>query len=1029
MSEHKDKRGRKPGTLFQPLSAAMLRAPRLPIESYLALAGQPHPASAASLAPSDPRILHALAISTPSLLAALERAAPQAKDSRSLSGKLLRFLIRMSTRPTPYGAFAGVALAQWGDATDLRLSARNRTRTRPDMEWLMGLVLQLESIPTIRRELRWLANPCVVFRAGRALLAERVGARGLPGATSIRATRAMRAAYDAARNPASYPALRASVAAAVPEATQEQIDGLLESLWQQGYLATDLTPPLTTANPALHVLDRLHAVPAARPFAVQLDAFLSALTACDDASPPEALAAHRRAALHASLVAPSATATPLQIDLKHELDGRTLSRSIGERAAQAAELLLRLSPASAGPPHLAQYRQQFVARYGADREVPLTELVSADWGLGPPGSRPGEAPVDAKLAKRHRALQRIAIDALRRRQLVVRLDNALLAELEPRDLTLDEVPPSLELTVIVLAGSLAEVNSGKYQLLIGPNVGAQQAGRHLGRFADLLGPEASDVLREAAAAEESTSDGAVWAELVYLPRRFRSANVTIRPGIRRYEIPLGVPSSVEADRSIPVHELLVGVDGNRFYLRWPPAGRVVASAGHMLNPMQASAEARLLAEIGRDGVAQLTGFDWGPAGALPFLPRVERGSVVLREARWRVEAHAAGNGQDSFREWLLRWRDEWSVPRHVYLSAGDNRLLLDLEDGAQAEELRRELGRSKHAGCQIEEALPGPTHAWLPGPDGNHFAELVVPLVASGARDRQRAQGGSPLAVASAERNRAPGSDWLYVRIDVPRAFEEDLLAGVVAELARDALARGLADHWFFIRYADPDPHLRIRFHGAPERLSGELLPEICKRLGPLTAAGHCSQFGFHTYEREIERYGGLEACALAERVFSADSAAVVELLRLIQDGRLNIDRVLLAIRTVDDLLDALGMDTAGRIAWLRKAQNARGETGPEFRQRREAILHLLAAPKSLGAEVEAILDERRAALSQIPARLAALEGVTPDTIYRSYVHMHCNRLLRGDLGSERRVLALLLRGREAMTHMPRFARPAPAGA
>jgi hypothetical protein len=39
-----------------------------------------------------------------------------------------------------------------------------------------------------------------------------------------------------------------------------------------------------------------------------------------------------------------------------------------------------------------------------------------------------------------------------------------------------------------------------------------------------------------------------------------------------------------------------------------------------------------------------------------------------------------------------------------------------------------------------------------------------------------------------------------------------------------------------------------------------------------------------------------------------------------------------------------------------------------------------------------------------------------------SYVHMHCDRLLRADLGSERWLMGLLLRAREAMLHMPRVA-------
>src|SRR6266852_9809966 len=71
-----------------------------------------------------------------------------------IRAKLLRFLIRMSTRPTPFGLFAGVALGHWGAITDLALSAEPpRTATRPDMAWLLPFVQKLESRLDIRKHL------------------------------------------------------------------------------------------------------------------------------------------------------------------------------------------------------------------------------------------------------------------------------------------------------------------------------------------------------------------------------------------------------------------------------------------------------------------------------------------------------------------------------------------------------------------------------------------------------------------------------------------------------------------------------------------------------------------------------------------------------------------------------------------------------------------------------------------------------------------------------------------------------------
>ena len=77
---------------------------------------------------------------------------------------------------------------------------------------------------------------------------------------------------------------------------------------------------------------------------------------------------------------------------------------------------------------------------------------------------------------------------------------------------------------------------------------------------------------------------------------------------------------------------------------------------------------------------------------------------------------------------LEDWRHRWRVPRRVYLVAGDNRLLLDLDDPEQGELLRADVRRAG-GDLVLQEALPGTDDAWLPGPGGRYVSELVVPMV------------------------------------------------------------------------------------------------------------------------------------------------------------------------------------------------------------------------------------------------------------------------------------------------------------
>lgn len=95
--------------------------------------------------------------------------------------------------------------------------------------------------------------------------------------------------------------------------------------------------------------------------------------------------------------------------------------------------------------------------------------------------------------------------------------------------------------------------------------------------------------------------------------------------------------------------------------------------------------------------------------------------------------------------------------------------------------------------------------------------------------------------------------------------LEEDLIAGPVRHFAEGALEAGLIEAWFFVRYSDPEPHVRLRFRGTPDRLTRELLPYVCDWARELMGERLCLRFGFDTYDRELERYGGPAALDIAE--------------------------------------------------------------------------------------------------------------------------------------------------------------------
>jgi len=1060
--------GRAGKGFYRPLGWGVLRAPLLPVEAYSALSvrlsDQPSSAAArwrsdaATLLPADPWVRLALAVGGGHLV---ETLGDEDKKDADAPGKLLRYQIRMSTRPTPYGIFAGVALGKFGEATNVLIEASTSTRrARPDMEWLFSLVGELEARPEIRRQLRVMKHPAAFVSSGRVFLADPTplkDAAHLP-VISIRESRAVSAALIHTKDYVQYQFLAENLCREL-EADTEKVDKLLTELWQQGLLLSDLRPPLTDMHPAEYVMQRLLSLPVPPPEAERLKSAIGALDQWDALDPYKA--ATEWPALEKTLkdILPLAT-TPIQVDLALSTKQASINAEVANEAARLADILLRMTPAPPGSGNLGSYRAAFEGRYGHDREVPLLELLDPNIGLGPStgnyGGYGGGGMNAQRMAARSETLQSIALSALSEHRAEVELDDATLKRLSTWDPEPESLPLSLDLSVFVIAGSAAGVDEGKFQVALGPNLGANQAGRYLGRFADLLDQPGEEALAEIARLESEHVPDATWAELVYMPRRLRSGNVVVRSAVRSYEIPVGIGAGVPEDQVIPLSELTVGIHNGRFQVRWRKNGKVViVRAGHMLTNFQAPQICRFLSDIMEDGMAQISMFDWGPASSYPFLPRVTSGRAILSPARWRITQAVRDKelsaSEDGFAERLARFRKSWNMSRHVYIAIGDNRLLLDLEAPDQAEELRTELAGIRESGAIVlHEALPAPEHAWVRGvPDdsgdsngvaeGHYLSELIVPLIlrpfarkepvqqtTAAAGDEEPKSAVTP--VSAANRLRPPGSDWLFAKLYCPAVLEEEFLTGAVRDFCHDISRKTLANGWFFVRYNDPDPHIRLRFRGDPNRLISGLLPEVCSWGGEMIAEGICQRVAFDTYDREIERYGGAAGMSAVEAIFTADSPAAVDLLAVLRKTS-ELDRLVLVVASIDDLLNSMGLDVSRRLAWYKARVKSPHSSGSDFRERKNALREIFGSVDGFAklpgsAEILQIFAERRRSLASIAQRLTALEdkrelNQTRDIIFQSVIHMHCNRLAGADRSIEERALGLLLRVHQSLDKAP----------
>lgn len=1035
----------------------VLRTPLLPVEAYLALSDKSSSAAARwqsdanTLLPADPWVRLALTVGGGHLAEALGEKDNQDVDAL---GKLLRYKIRMSTRPTPYGIFGGVALAKFAEATDVLIDAFSPTRrARPDMEWLFLLVSELEARTEVRRQLRVMMHPAAFVSSGRVFLANATPLKDvthLP-TVSIRESKAVNAVLTHTKDYIQYASLAENLCGELGADT-EKVDKLLTELWQQGLLLTDLRPPLTDPYPADYVVLRLLSLPTPPPEAGRLGSVIASLHQWDVLDPNKAAAEWPTLEKSLKDIHPLVT-TPIQVDMALSIKRASINMKVANEAARLADILLRITPAPPGAGNLNSYKATFEARYGQDREVPLLELLDPNFGLGPPTGGYGGGSINGqRMAVRNEALQSIALGALSEHLAVVELDNTMLKRLSIWDSEPESLPLSLDLSIFVIASSAVAVDEGKFYIALGPNLGAGQAGRYLGRFADMLGQPGKEALAEIVRAEAEHFPDVNWTELVYMPRRLRSGNVVVRPAVRDYEIPMGVGAGVPQDRVIPLSDLTISIHNGRFQVRWRKNGKVVITrAGHMLTNYHAPEICRFLSDIMEDGIAQISMFDWGPASSYPYLPRIISGLAILSPARWRITQafrdKELSATDDKFQERLLQFRKSWNMPRYVYVAIGDNRLLLDLEAPDQVDQLRTELAAIRESGALVlHEALPAPEHAWVRSSDsesdngtkGHFLSELIVPLVLHPFTQKELTSQQAAIeniepsqtqaTISAINRLRPPGSDWLFAKLYLPSVLEEEYLTGPLRDFCDGISRKNLADGWFFVRYNDPDPHIRLRFRGDPNKLLTQLFPEVCLWGGEMLAEGICQRFAFDTYDREIERYGGLAGMAAVEAIFTADSPAAVDLLAVLRKTT-ELDRLMLVVASIDNFLASMGLETKQRLTWYKARVTSPQISGQDFRERKTTLRAIFGSANGFtklsgSIDIIQIFAARQRSLAPIAKRLATLEdsgelNQRRDVILHSIIHMHCNRLVGADRSIEERALGLLLRVHQSLDKAP----------
>lgn len=339
-------------------------------------------------------------------------------------------------------------------------------------------------------------------------------------------------------------------------------------------------------------------------------------------------------------------------------------------------------------------------------------------------------------------------------------------------------------------------------------------------------------------------------------------------------------------------------------------------------------------------------------------------------------------------------------------------MLLDLDDDIQITLLYQIIKKSREA-VLLMEAIDIENKFWIKDSKGNHYAnEFVFSLYP----EKVSYDNFEKIYIDNKiveERVLVPGQDnWIYLKLYYCEERLNDVLGENLMEFLETLKKDDLLDKYFFIRYWDPMPHIRLRIRVKNQAVLGNVFQLLYYWGSELKTTGKISKVQYDTYEREIERYGGFKSMNFAETFFFYDSEYVNNLIKFKQSNTLQYDDEFIGIVSVFSLMNKFTNNKEKLEKWLSGIIN-RKDFRKDYKDKKNSIWKAM----TFAEQIEYMEDEwilylnKRNQMLQRYIEEMQSEGneylLKNGDLMGSLIHMFCNRYM-GDNIWEKRIKAYI---------------------
>lgn len=759
---------------------------------------------------------------------------------------LFKYYNRMSFRPTPFGAFAAVSLAGW--------SAKDQIRLAPPASAVLTLLPSLEA--TIHtganepvKETMVFVNP-TAYRFGNSWRYIRssatVSGKLEFSLQSVTAAPLLDHLFSLAGSRAvSFDHLTREIMLST-RCSDKEAEGYAAFLVKEQVLLTDQLPGL-----------------------IEPASSDGRITILSDQQVPETEISFPPQEHSMRPMAPYYTG------MQRATESGGVGPEIQERLRAVLQVLAQIVP-HRPIQALEDFKKAFKSRFDLQK-IPLLTALDPDGGISYENlhtEHTGELLPEGLTLRDVGAKEEIVKwNAVNRMFLKIWLQDTKRGLHDPvniKDADLEALPA--DLSTGTPAASLAVLFTRSDGQLVMESAGGATAAALVGRFS-AFDPETSLLAREISRAEISKNPDILFAE-IHQRSNNHVDNINRRVQLYDHIIPINVfPHAHETGHILP-NDLLISVRNDEVLLESVSLGkriipRLPTAYNYQHNEL---ALFRFLCDLQYQGLQSNLSFD--PERLFPglsFYPRFCYRDCILSLARWIFD-------QEQIAPLLVipcsigrlhLFRQEHGVPRHISLTQGDQQLVFDLAGDRDAYFFLENIRLLKI--IVLREYL-FPDGSLTTGKNKRHSGQYLALL----KKERPVYQGSKPKDLPDPKftRHFLPGSEWLYLGVYCTEISADKVLQQIVLPVVASAGAN--VSGWFFIRYHDPRPHLRIRIRVSPEQ-TGNLLSAFNRQL-----RGDCgnliSDYKLEAYCRELERYS-TDLIGSVEDLFCAGSLIYMDLL------------------------------------------------------------------------------------------------------------------------------------------------------